>query len=89
MPPADRIREQNEQDPGRVSTREIMINLICCMSHCRNKPTVLSLVAVKHLVEGTVTVSERQTDVTVTVRLSHGSAVMLCQISYTGWCGEK
>jgi len=33
-------------------------------------PSVLSLVAVKHLVEGTVTVSEqRQNDITVTVRL--------------------
>jgi len=38
-------------------------------------PTVLSLVAVKHLVQGTVTVSQRQTDVTVTVRLIHGLCV--------------
>jgi len=37
----------------------------------RNLPSVLSLVAVKHLVEGMVTVLERQTDITVTVRLSH------------------
>jgi len=51
-----------------------VFNVFCC----RNKPTVLSLVAVKHLVEGTVTVSEHQTDITIAVRLSHGC---ICQIT--------
>ena len=51
----------------------IWVTMILCflMLCCRSMPTVLSLVAVKHLVEGSVTVSERQTDISVTVRLSH------------------
>ena len=44
---------------------EVILWSLCC----RNVPSVLSLVAVKHLVEGTVTVMDHQPDITVTVRL--------------------